>query len=196
MIDTRKQRPGGTKCKVLLRKTSIMGPGLWSKGPTEVPSPHTSFTTRLASEESIDFLHLVNEDTDGACLQSCRHSSRTAAPRRRRRAHVGTNTQNNNLIVNVTAKVRLLAPTFCFILMLSGKPRKLHTNTFYLSPGRADVGFIRPASDESTSHCTAKPTAGIKYTNILRSRKAGRLILLCGTGEHVGINQIMLLAAA
>lgn len=45
-----------------------MGHGLWSKGTTEVPSPHTSFTTRLASEENIDFLHLVNEETDGACV--------------------------------------------------------------------------------------------------------------------------------
>lgn len=53
---------------VLLIKTSIMGHGRWSKGTTEVPSPHTSFTTRLASGENIDFLHLVNEDTDGACL--------------------------------------------------------------------------------------------------------------------------------
>lgn len=39
VIDTRKQRPGGAKCKVLLRKTSIMGHGLWSKGTTEFPSP-------------------------------------------------------------------------------------------------------------------------------------------------------------
>lgn len=45
-----------------------MGHGLWSKETTEFPSPHTSFTTRLASEENLDFPHLVNEDTGGAYL--------------------------------------------------------------------------------------------------------------------------------
>lgn len=91
MIDTRKHRPGGTKCKVLLIKTSIMGHGLWSKEPTQVPSPHTSFTTRLASEESIDFLHLVNEDTDGASLlhANCGTVARAAEPCRCRCAGMG-----------------------------------------------------------------------------------------------------------
>lgn len=45
-----------------------MGCGLWSRETTEVPSPHTPSTTRLASEENTDFLHLVNEDTDEARL--------------------------------------------------------------------------------------------------------------------------------
>lgn len=45
-----------------------MGRGLWSQETTEVPSPHTPSTTRLASEENTDFVYLVNEDTDEARL--------------------------------------------------------------------------------------------------------------------------------
>lgn len=45
-----------------------MGRGLWSQETPELPSPHTSSTTRLASEENTDFPHLVNEDTDAARL--------------------------------------------------------------------------------------------------------------------------------
>lgn len=129
MIDTRKHRPGGTKCKVLLIKTSIMGHGLWSKETSEVPSPHTSFTTRPASEENTDFLHLVNEDTDGACLLHAQETNCNAGDRAAEQpdpvgvdALVVINTQNNNLKVTVTAKIILLATTFCFRLMQSGNP--------------------------------------------------------------------------
>lgn len=64
-----------------------MGHGLWSKETTEVPSPHTSFTTRLASEENIDFLHLVNEDTDGACLLRTQETSCNAVDRAAEQRH-------------------------------------------------------------------------------------------------------------
>lgn len=52
VIDTRKHRPGGTKCKVLLIKTSIREHGLWSHETPEVPHPHSQLTTRLALEGS------------------------------------------------------------------------------------------------------------------------------------------------
>lgn len=58
-----------------------MGRGLWSQKTTEVPSPHTPSTTRLASEENTDFLHLVNEDADEAGLRYAPETSRTAEQR-------------------------------------------------------------------------------------------------------------------
>lgn len=64
-----------------------MGHGLWSKETTEVPSPHTSFTTRLASEENIDFLHLVNEDTDRACLRRTQETNCNAVDRAAEQRH-------------------------------------------------------------------------------------------------------------
>lgn len=102
-----------------------MGRGLWSQETTEVPSPHTSSTTRLASKENTDFLHLVNEDTDEARLRctpetNCnavdraveQQNNTTAAPCTCRCHGVDINAQNKNRKVNIHAKGISSAPAF------------------------------------------------------------------------------------
>lgn len=121
--------------------------GLWSPEPTEVPSPQTSFTTRLASKENINFCHLVNEDTDRACLllpqeTDCEYVNRAGRQHHLVDADVSASLRtpgNNNQKVNITAKVILLATTFQLHLnMFMKSPVQLQQNTFYLSPGKAD----------------------------------------------------------
>lgn len=92
-----------------------MGRGLWSQEIPELPSPHTSSTTRLASEENTDFLHLVNEDTDAARLlhtqgTNCNAVNRVAELQSLVDVDVpclATNTQNKNGKANIRTKVIL-----------------------------------------------------------------------------------------
>lgn len=92
-----------------------MGRGLWSQETTEVPSPHTPSTTKLASEENTDFLHLVNEDADEARLRCAPETNRAAE--QQPLVHVrcpcaDTNTQNKDLKVNIHAKEIISATAF------------------------------------------------------------------------------------